>query len=142
MSEKGIGENKKLSKSIEASLKKAEGMVAGFRKTNTRILITTIVSSGASTLVAGLAAAFGQAADIGTDGWRAACIVAAIFGFISTVSTGIGQQLKISDRLSEGKQCVGKLRYLNVAITTGRSNWEEISKEYEETVKTFPEFIV
>ena len=59
MSEKGIDENKKLSKSIEASLKKAEGMVAGFRKTNTRILITTIVSSGASTLVAGLAAAFG-----------------------------------------------------------------------------------
>jgi len=132
---------KNLSKSIEASLRKAEGMVAGFRKTNNRILITAIVCSGASTLVAGLAAAFGPAADIGTDGWRTACIFAAVFGFISTVSTGISQQLKISDRLSEGKQCVGKLRYLNVAITTGGSNWEEIRKEYEETVKSFPDFI-
>lgn len=132
---------KNLLKSIEASLRKAEGMVSGFRKTNNRIMITAIISSGASTLVAGLTAAFGQAADIGTDGWRTACIIAAVFGFVSTVSTGINQQLKISDRLSEGKQCVGKLRYLNVAITTGGSNWEEISKEYEDTVKTFPEFI-
>jgi len=141
MSKDIIEENKKLSKSIEASLRKAERIVADFRKTNNRIVITSIVSSGTATLVAGLAAALGEGADIGTDGWRTACIIAAIFGFVSTVTTGISQQLKISDRLSEGKQCVGKLRYLNVATTTGRSNWEEISKEYEETVKTFPDFI-
>ena len=134
-------DNGKLSKSIESSLRKAEGIVAGFRKTNNCIQITTIVSSGAATLVAGLTAALGTTGDIGTDGWRTACVIAAIFGFISTVSTGIGQQLKISDRLSEGKQCVRKLRYLNVTITTGMSNWDEISREFEETAKSFPEYI-
>ena len=49
--------------------------------------------------------------------------------------------MKYSDRLSEGKQCVGKLRYLNVVIGTGSKDLNEITTEYEEIVKTYSEYI-
>ena len=141
MSEKEKEDRKDLTESVKASLQKAEEIVSGYQKTNNRLLTTTIISSAAATLVAGITATAGPAAEIGTEGWRIACIIAAIFGFVSTVSTGISQQQKISDRLAEGRQGVGKLRYLAVVITTGSREWEEIAKEYEEIAKTYPKLI-
>ena len=141
MSEDALANHKELIKSVKESLQKAEGIIAGYKKTNTRLLATTIVSSSASTLVAGITAALGPVVGDGTEGWRLACIIAAILGFVSTVSIGLGQQLKISDRLSAGKQGIGKLRYLDVIITTGSKNWEEIAKEYEGIAKAYPELI-
>ena len=81
-----------LTERVKASINKAAGLVAGFRKTNTRLLTATIFSSAASSLVAGITAAAGPVVGEGTEGWRVACIIAAVFGFISTVATGIGQQ--------------------------------------------------
>lgn len=141
MPKKETEDRKKLTESVKASVRKAEEIVAGIQKTNNRLLITTIASSAVTTLVAGVTAVTGQAAEIGTEGWRTACIIAAVFGFVSTVSTGLSQQLKISDRLAEGKQGVGKLRYLDVVITTGSKSWEEITTEYEEIAKAYPELI-
>lgn len=69
------------------------------------------------------------------------CIIAAVFAFGSTASTGLHQQLKIGDRLSEGTQCVGRLKSLDVVMTTGSRGWDEIAKEYEEIAKTYPELI-
>ena len=118
-----------LTERVKASINKAAGLVAGFRKTNTRLLTATIFSSAASSLVAGITAAAGPVVGEGTEGWRVACIIAAVFGFISTVATGIGQQQKYGDRLSEGSQCVGRIRYLDVVITTGGQKWQVIAKE-------------
>ena len=141
MSESSLDARKKISQVVGASLQKAEEAVANLRKTKNRVQTTTLFSSGAATLVAGLTSAIGPSAEIGTEGWRLACILAAIFGFVSTVSSGLSQQMKYSDRLSEGKQCVGKLRYLNLVINTGSKDLEEIATEYEEVVKTYSEYI-
>jgi len=141
MPENEIKDRKKMTESVKASVQKAKDIVSGYQKTNNRLLTITIASSAVTTLVAGVTAATGQAAEIGTEGWMTACIIAAIFGFVSTVSTGLSQQLKMSDRLAEGRQGVGKLRYLEVVITTGSKSWEEITKEYEEIAKAYPELI-
>ncbi len=141
MSKDGIEERRILTKSVKASLRKAGAIVSSYRKKKNHFLITAIVSSTAVTLVAGVTAAVGPIVGTGMEGWRIACIIAAIFGFVSTVSTGLNEQLKISDRLSEGKQGVGKLSYLDVVITTGNKSWEEITEEYEEIAKAYPEFI-
>lgn len=130
-----------LAQRVKASLQKAEEIVSGLRTTNTRLIVTGIVSSAASTLVAGITAANGPVVGEGIPGWRAACIVAALFAFVSTVSTGVSQRLKMSDRLEKGTQCVGKLRSLELAITTGSRDRTEIVAEYEEIAKTCPEFI-
>jgi hypothetical protein len=141
MSKDGIEERRKVTESVKASLRKAGAIVSGYRKKKNRLLTTTMVSSTAVTLVAGITAAIGPVTGTGAEGWRMACIIAAIFGFVSTVSTGLSEQLKISDRLSEGRQGVGKLRYLDVVITTGNKSWEEITKEYEEIAKAYPDLI-
>lgn len=141
MSKESTQDRNALVQRVKASLQKAEEIVSGLRKANTRLLVAGMASSAASTLVAGITAAQGPVVGEGTEGWRVACIVAAVFGFASTVSTGLSQQLKINDRLSEGTQCVSKLRSLDVVIITGSRSWEEIVKEYEEIAKTYPELI-
>ena len=132
MSKESMQDRTALAQRVKASLQKAEGIVSGLRKANARLLITGMASSAASTLVAGITAAQGPVVGEGIEGWRVACIVAAVFGFVSTVSTGLTQQLKISDRLSKGTQCVGRLKSLDIVIATGSRAWEEIVKEYEE----------
>ncbi len=130
-----------LGQRVRASLQKTEERTAGLRKANTRLLVSGMASSAASTLVAGITAAQGPIIGEGAEGWRVACIVAAVFGFVATVCTGLTQQLKISDRLSKGNQCLGKLRSLDLAITTSSRSWEEIIQEYQEIVKGYPELV-
>ena len=141
MAEDEVEKRRNLAESVKASLRKAEGIVSGYRKNNTTLLITTIISSAGATMVAGVTAAVGPIAGGGIEGWRMACIIAAIFGLVSTVSTGLTQQLKISDRLLEGRQGLGKLRHLDVVITTGSIGWEEIASEYEGIAQEYPELI-
>jgi hypothetical protein len=132
--------------SVKASLDTAKIKTARIRKTDSQLFVANVVSPAAATLLAGLTAAVGgntlfvQAASQSNDGgWRLACILVAIFGFIATVSGMFKKQF--DDRLVQGNQCVGRLLSLDLAITTGSSNWEEVTKEYREIVKAFPEFI-
>ena len=132
--------------SVKASLSNAKNKTAGIRKTDSQLFVANVVSPAAATLVAALAATVGgnamfpQAAAQSEDGgWRFACILVAIFGFIATVSSMFKKQF--DDRLVQGNQCVGRLLSLDLAITTGSSDWEEAVKEYGEIVKTFPEFV-
>lgn len=132
--------------SVKASLNTAKIKTARIRKTDSQLFIANVVSPAAATLLAGLTAAVGgntlfvQAASQSNDGgWKLACILVAIFGFIATVSGMFKKQF--DDRLVQGNQCVGRLLSLDLAITTGSSGWEEAAKEYGEIVKAFPEFV-
>ena len=125
---------------VNNSLQKAQGTIAGLRKTNTSLLIAGITSSAATTLIAGGTAAAGPVVGSGPEGWKLACIVAAIFAFISTVTTGLIQQMKTEERLVQGTQCVGRLLALQVALTTGTQSMDRVAGEYSEIVRTFPDF--
>ena len=132
--------------SVKASLNTAKSKTANIRKTDSQLFIANVVSPAAATLLATVAATIGgnetfaQAAARSEDGgWRLACILVAIFGFIATVSGVFKKQFE--DRLTQGNQCVGRLLNLDLSITTGSSNLEEAAKEYGELVKAFPEFV-
>ena len=144
--DRGTQSRDAFSNSVKASLNTAKIKTARIHKTDSQLFIANVVSPAAATLLAGLTAAVGgntlfvQAASQSNDGgWRLACILVAIFGFIATVSGMFKKQF--DDRLVQGNQCVGRLLSLDLAITTGSSNWEEAAKEYGEIVKAFPEFI-
>ena len=144
--DKGIQSHDAFINSVKASLNTAKIKTARIRKTDSQLFVANVVSPAAATLLAGLTAAvggntlFAQAASQSNDGgWRLACILVAIFGFIATVSGMFKKQF--DDRLVQGNQCVGRLLSLDLAITTGSSGWEEAAKEYGEIVKAFPEFI-
>ena len=131
---------------VKTSLNTAKNKTDKIRRTNSQLFVANVVSPAAATLLAGLTAAVGgnqifqQAAAQSNDGgWKLACILVAIFGFIATVSGMFKKQF--DDRLVQGNQCVGRLLSLDLAITTGSSGWEEAAKEYGEIVKAFPEFI-
>ncbi len=141
MTEGKVDNHHNLAESIKASLQKAEGIVSGYQKNHTLLLVMTIFSSAGATAVAGITAAVGPSVNLGDEGWKFACIIAAILGLVSTVSTGLSTQLKISDRLLEGRQGLGKLKHLDVAITTGSIGWEEIAKEYVGIAQEYPDLI-
>ena len=120
---------------VQTSLRQAETYTASVRKTNTLLVIGGLVTSAATTLVAGGAALAGPAAGLGTSGWQLTCAIAAGLGFISTICGGVVQQLKLAERLPLGQLCVGRLRALEVALTTDSREWGEIAKEYEAIMK-------
>jgi hypothetical protein len=130
-----------ITKKLKTSLDKTQKFVSTRRKMNSRLLIASMSFSAASTLVAGVTSAGGPVIGSGIEGWRVACTVAAVFGFSATVSSGIKQQLESTDRLSQGKECLTKLKTLDLGITTGRMDWEEIIAEYEKLAVSYPELI-
>ncbi len=126
---------------IQSSLKGADEFVRERRKANTALLVTGLVSSAGATLIAGITAAQGPIIGSGIEGWRLACIAAAIFAFAGTVSNGLSQQLKISEKLVEGAHCVNKLKSLELGMSTGTKTVEDVSREYEEIATSYPELI-
>lgn len=134
-------DQREISKSIKTSLKKTQDFVSGRQRTNSRLLFASMALSGASTLVAGVTSAAGPVIGSGIEGWRLACIAAAVFGFTATISTGTIQHLESTDRLSKGKECLRALRSLDLGMTTGRKKWEEVIEEYEDLAQNYPELI-
>jgi len=144
--DKGTQDHDKFISSVKASLSLAKNKMDVIRKTDSQLFLASVITPAAATLLATVTAAVGgnnlftQAATQSEDGgWRLACILVAVFGFIATVSGVLKKQFE--DRLTKGNQCVGRLLSLDLAITTGSSNWNESAKEYGEIVKSFHEFI-
>jgi hypothetical protein len=121
---------------VQASLLRAQTYTTGLRKTYTLLVVGSLVTSAATTLVAGGTAV--QGTSIGSA-WQIACAVAAVLSFISTICVGVMQQLKLGERLPLGQLCVGRLRGLEVALTMGTREWHEIAIEYEAILKEFSE---
>ena len=130
---------------VKTSLAGAREKVARIRRTDTQLFVTNVVSPAAATLIAALAAAIGgnrmfsqAAAQTEDGGWVLACGLVAVFGFIATVSGVFKKQF--DDRLASGSQCIGRLLALDLAITSGNTDWNEAAKEYSEVIKAFPDF--
>ena len=134
-----------LARSVKDSLSTAKKKASSIRRADSQLFVANVISPAAATLLAGFAAAIGgnkmfpQAMVVEDGGWKLACTLVAIFGFIATVSGMFKKQY--DDRLEQSKQCVGRLLSLDLAMTTGSSSWEDAAKEYGEIVKAFPEFI-
>lgn len=131
-----------LNQRIQSSLRRAETYTLGLRKAYTRLVIGGLVSSAATTLVAGGTALQGPLLGTGTTGWRITCIVAALLSLISAICVGAGQQLKLGERLPQGLLCVGRLRALDMALAIESRDWNDIAIEYEEIVKGFAEVLI
>src|SRR5947207_588935 len=80
---------------VKDSLGRAEGRASRLQSTNTWLLIASIATSAATTLVAGGTATVGPVIGTGDAGWRLACIVAAVLAFLSTIFTAVSQQLNV-----------------------------------------------
>ena len=126
---------------IRDSLLRAENYSLRLRRSYTRLVIGGFISSTVTVLVAGGTAVEGPVVGSGVEGWRLACIVAALLSLISTICVGLVQQLKLGERVPQGQLCIGQLRALDIALMIEGRDLDEIAKEYEGVVKAFPEVI-
>jgi len=126
---------------VNDGLHQALGHVTRLRKTNVRLMAASLGCSLATTLVAGVTAVGGPVVGEGIPGWRLACIVASGLGSASAVLTGLGQQMKLTDRRAEALQCVGQLKAIETSLATGSRPRAEVAKEYEEVVRRYPEYL-
>ncbi len=139
-------ERELFAQSVKAGLHKAQERAAGFRKTDTLLFVTSVVSPAAATLVAALTALIGgnnifpqAAAQVDDGGWKLACALVAVLAFIATVSSMFKKQA--DDRLSQGNLCAGRLTALDAAIAVSSHTWEEVTKEYEDIVRAYPDLV-
>jgi len=116
---------------VSSTLRRAETHTANLHRTHMSLVVGGLVTSAASTLVAGGAALQGPLLGADAAGWHLTCGLAAILAFLSTVALGIEEQLKLAERLPAGRIHVGRLRALDVALTAGTRDWDEIAKEIE-----------
>ena len=136
-------ENEDLLKArIKTSLQKVESSTSQLRKTNTLLTVLGVVNSSIATLITAVTAAMGPVIGEGPSGWRISCIIGAVFAFGATLCVGLDKQLKTTDRLSKANQVVGRLRFLDLAIDTGHRSRAEITGEFEDLFKAYPDVVV
>jgi hypothetical protein len=135
MSPEANSKQEQLRQLVSSTLRRAETRTANLHRTHMSLVVGGLVTSAASTLVAGGAALQGPLLGPGAAGWQLTCGLAAVLGFISTICLGIEQQLKLGERLPAGRNHVGRLRALDVALTTGTRDWDEIAKEIELVIR-------
>jgi hypothetical protein len=130
-----------LSREILSSLVNAEKNALRIRRYGNLLLLVSIITSAATTLVTAITAARGPIVGEGSSGWKVSCVIAAAFGFATTICVGANQGLRFSDRGSRANECAGRLRSLDISMKTGSKNWDHISKEYEDIISKYAEEI-
>lgn len=127
---------------IHQTLQKAEEQVKKLRKTNTRYIYISLISSVFATLIAGSTVFLGPLFGAGTTSWKWTCGVVAIFTGTATVFTGLHKQLSVTERLAKATECVGKLKALEFELASGKSNTEDLVRDYKRIIELYSEYIV
>ena len=126
-----------MSQRITQHLRTVTAQGASLRRLNTLLIITSLVSSGLTTLLTGLTATRGPMIASGIPGWRLACVIAALLSFAGALCTGIMQQMRVAERLAKTPECLGNLRALDASIVAGRRADSEIAAEYEGILRSY-----
>lgn len=127
---------------LQTSLAKAQKMASGYKRLNLALVLTSLSSSAMGTLITGVTVANGPIIGSGVDGWRISCILAAILGFLTTMSVGLSQQLRVSERLASSHNCSGRLRALELILATQSKPWEAVVQDYEAVLREYSEILV
>jgi hypothetical protein len=114
---------------------------AGLRRLNTILIVTSLVSSGLTTLLTGLTAVRGPLIVSGVAGWQLACAIAAVLSFVGALCSGIAQQMRVGERLAKTLECLGRLKALDASVLAGSRAESEIATEYENILRTYGEVL-
>lgn len=140
MSEPAMINVQEVARRISGDLRKADMHLAGLKKLNTTLMVTSLTTSGLTTLFTGLTTMRGPlVGGDGISGWQLACGLAAALGFLTTFCLGLHQQLQVAERLTRATECFGRLKALDVALVTGSRRDTDIVAEFENIVRSYPE---
>ena len=124
---------------IRTSLTQADEYTRRQQRLNSTLTISTTVGSALTAFVTALTAAQGPTVIPGVLDWQGACTIGAIFSFITTVCSGLNQQMNTSQKFLLGSQCVGRLRALELVATAQSRAMDEITNEYAGILREYAE---
>ncbi len=127
---------------IRDGLGRAEARTATLRRRSSRFIIVNLVCGALGTIVAGLAAAAGPVLGTGPHAWKLTCAAVAVLTASSTLFSGLNQQLAIPDHLARATNCVARLRALEMEITVTQRDLTEVTRQYEDVVANYQEFLL
>ncbi len=130
-----------MTRKIQDSLSKAAAYTKQQSRMNSTLTLVTTVGSAVTAFITALTALEGPTVIPGILNWQVACGIGAVLSLITTVSSGLGQQLNISQKLINGSQCTGRLRALEFSAIANTKNAEELAAEYADILRTFPNVI-
>ncbi len=128
-----------LLKRIRASLADADLYTRRNQRLNSTLGTITIVGSALTAFLTALTAAQGPTVIPGVLDWQVTCSIGAVLSLITTICSGVSQQMNISQRLVLGSQCVGRLRALELVTSTQTRSAAEITDEYAEILRMYAE---
>jgi hypothetical protein len=126
---------------IRTSLADADSYTQRQKRLNSRLMIIIIFGSALAAFITALTAVEGPTVIPGLLDWKVACTIGAVLSFVTTVCSGLSQQLNISQKLVLGSQCVGRLRALELVAATQTRALGEITNEYAEILRTYAEAV-
>lgn len=127
---------------IRDGLGRSEARATILRQRSSRFIIVNLVCGALGTIVAGLAAAAGPAIGTGPHAWKLTCAAVAVLTACSTLFSGLNQQLAMPDRLAKATTCVARLRALEMEITVTHRDLMEVTRQYEDVVANYQEFLL
>jgi hypothetical protein len=127
---------------IREGIRKADQQNSGLKKKNSRYIAISIIASALSTVIAASAAALGPVLGQGAPAWKVTCAIVAVCTGSATVFTGLQKQLGIAEHLAKATACSGKLRSLEFALTVNNRGTDEVAREYETVLASYPEVLL
>lgn len=131
-----------MNQDIRDTLQRAEESVRKLRRTNTKYIYISLVSSVLATLIAGLTAFNGPLAGQGPGAWKWTCGLVAVCTATATVFTGLQKQFTVAERLAKANECVGKLKSLIISTELPGSDQTQVLGEYKKIVELYSEYLV
>ncbi|MEW6406748.1 MAG: hypothetical protein AB1649_33625 [Chloroflexota bacterium] len=126
---------------IHASLSKADAYTQHQRRLNSTLTLVATLGSAMTAFITALTAIEGPVVIPGLLEWQSACAIGAVLSLVTTVCSGLSQQMNISQNFSLGSQCVGRLRALDLVAATQTRSVGDVTMEYAEILKTYSEII-
>lgn len=131
-----------MTRKIQDSLAKVAAYTKKQGKVNSTLTLVTTIGSALTAFITALTALEGPTVIPGVLDWQGACGIGAVLSLITTLSSGMGQQLNVSQKLMDGSQCTGRLRALEFSAISKTKNIEELAAEYADILRAFPNVMV
>lgn len=139
MQPSGTGTRAVLSTRIGEHLDEVERRAERLKRINWRVTGVNLILSTAATLLAGLTAATGPLMGEGPPAWRWTCGIVAVATAGAALATGVQQRFKVPESLGRALACAARLRSLDLALDLSSLTPEEVGREYEQLLSTYPE---
>jgi len=131
-----------MTRKIQDSLSKVSAYTKQQSKMNSTLTLVTTIGSAVTAFITALTAIEGPTVIPGLLDWQNACGIGAVLSLITTISSGVGQQLNVSQKLIDGSQCTGRLRALEFSAIAKTKSAEELAAEYADILRTFPNVMI